>query len=91
MERTKVGKNLPIYTEYRNGGNTCYTIIKKISGDSRSLSNDLVDYLISSKNGIQVDKQNIKNKWRIRNELGHVWVHGNQTSIVRSFLESRGF
>lgn len=31
------------------------------------------------------------NKWRIREELGHIWVHGKHTGIVRKFLESKGF
>jgi len=32
-----------------------------------------------------------RNKWRIREELGHIWVHGKHTGIVRKFLESKGF
>jgi hypothetical protein len=35
--------------------------------------------------------EKLKNKWRIREELGHIWVHGKHTEIVRKFLESKGF
>lgn len=105
VERTKVGKNLPIYTEYRNGGNNCFTLIKRISGDTRTLSSDLAAYFASLKctemsgtavksneasTEIKKTKQIIE-KWRIREELGHIWIHGKHTEIVRNFLKSKGF
>lgn len=99
MERTKVGHNLPIYTEYRNGGNSCYTLIKRISGDSQSLSHDLAQHFVNEIEPSQVSKnkrktldlEKIQSKWRIREKLGHVWVHGKHTEIIRKFLESKGF
>ena len=97
MERTKIGRNLPIYTEYRNGGNSCFTLIKRISGDTRRLSADLMKHLTSAKESetgkvLDEDKRKkLKSKWRIREELGHIWVHGKHTEIVRKFLESKGF
>lgn len=99
MERTKIGRNLPIYTEYRNGGNSCFTLIKRISGDTRRLSDDLMKYLVAAKLEVSEAKneeskkimEKFKNKWRIREELGHIWVHGKHTETVRKFLESKGF
>lgn len=105
VERTKVGKNLPIYTEYRNGGNNCFTLIKRISGDTQSLSADLAAYFASlkttemSKPGFKSNEVTAENKktkkrldkWRIREELGHIWVHGKHSEIVRNFLELKGF
>ena len=106
VERTKVGKNLPIYTEYRSGGNNCFTLIKRISGDTVSLSADLAEYFASLNNALKISKNAVKSaevsekneimnritkKWRIRNELGHIWVHGKHTEIVRKFLELKGF
>lgn len=92
VERTKVGRNLPIYTEYRNGGNTCFTLIKRISGDTRRLSDDLMKFI--KETGASETKkieEKLKKKWRIREELGHIWVHGKHTETVRKFLESKGF
>lgn len=105
VERTKVGKNLPIYTEYRNGGNNCFTLIKRISGNTRSLSADLAEYFTSLKS-TEMSKTAVKSyeastetrktkqlleKWRIREELGHIWVHGKHSETVRNFLELKGF
>ena len=96
MERTKLGRNLPIYTEYRNGGNTCFTLIKRISGDALGLSDDLIKHFVETKAETDaVDKKKVteklRNKWKIREELGHIWVHGKHTETVRKFLESKGF
>ncbi len=97
VERTKIGGNLPIYTEYRNGGNTCYTLIKKISGDTRKLSDDLMKHFTAAKLETKVEAdakkiaEKLKNKWKIREELGHIWVHGKHTETLRKFLESKGF
>ena len=96
---------MPIYTEYRSGGNNCFTLIKRISGDAASLSSDLAEYFTEINTKTASDSQNatgnsvdenekkkqLLKKWRIREELGHVWIHGNHTQIVRKFLESKGF
>jgi translation initiation factor 1 (eIF-1/SUI1) len=108
VERTKVGKNLPIYTEFRNGGNTCYTLIKRISGDTQSLSEDLLKHFVSSipgprgKEVVEMDgsldgkevesvMKKIRNKWKVKTDLGHIWVHGKHSETIRTFLESKGF
>jgi hypothetical protein len=33
VERTIVGKRLPLYTDYRHGRTKCYTLIRRVSGD----------------------------------------------------------
>ena len=46
---------------------------------------------VNSTNESRKVMEKLKNKWRIREELGHIWVHGKHTGIVRKFLESKGF
>ena len=104
VERTKIGKNLPIYTEYRNGGNNCFTLIKRISGDAASLPvtfQNILRKLTRKQHQIvkmlpvillmKAKKETTCKEVENKRELGHVWIHGNHTQIVRKFLESKDF
>ena len=71
-----------------------------------SLSTELAEYLSALKsNGISLKtadnyekivdesekRKEAKKRWRIREELGHIWIQGKHTQIVRKFLELKGF
>lgn len=91
-----MGKNLPIYTEYQRGGNVCFTLIKKVSGDTRTLIRELKDHFLRASDGKTGEKDLVKlkkmgDKWRMREELGHIWVYGRHPESIRKFLESKGF
>lgn len=89
-----MGKNLPIYTEFRNGGNQCFTLIKKVSGDCESLSKDLADFFAAESEVVDENKPKKAldtKKWRIKSEFGHIWINGNHSGLIRKFLESKGF
>lgn len=39
--RTTRGKQLPVYTDYRNGRTRCLTIVRRMRGDVRALADEL--------------------------------------------------
>lgn len=86
-----MGRNLPIYTEYRNGGNTCYTIIRKVSGSLTSLAEDLKHVVLPPEEESVKKNRIVRDKWKIREDLGHVWVHGKHSEKIRNFLVEKGF
>ncbi|KAF1844073.1 uncharacterized protein K460DRAFT_408380 [Cucurbitaria berberidis CBS 394.84] len=72
-------KNLPIYTDYKRGGNLHLTTIRKITGDLSALRDELRVFL------------NKKNEEVTINSLtGHVIVKGHHTSEIAEFLKARG-
>ncbi|CAO2656437.1 Nn.00g052400.m01.CDS01 [Neocucurbitaria sp. VM-36] len=72
-------KNLPIYTDYKRGGNLHLTTVRKITGDLSALRDELRVFL------------NKKNEDVTINSLtGHVVVKGHHTSEVAEFLKARG-
>ncbi|KAH7401370.1 mitochondrial large subunit ribosomal protein-domain-containing protein [Pyrenochaeta sp. MPI-SDFR-AT-0127] len=72
-------KNLPIYTDYKRGGNLHLTTVRKITGDLSALRDEL-RVLLNKKN------EDVK----INSLTGHVIVKGHHTSEIAEFLKARG-
>lgn len=72
-------KNLPIYTEYKRGGNLHLTTIRKITGDLSALRDELRVFLNKKNEDVKINAL-----------TGHVIVKGHCTAQVKEFLEARG-
>jgi large subunit ribosomal protein L49 len=72
-------KNLPIYTDYKRGGNLHLTTIRKITGDVSALRDELRVFL---------NKKNEEVK--INSVTQHVVVKGHHVSEIAEFLKARG-
>lgn len=72
-------KNLPIYTDYKRGGNLHLTTIRKITGDLSALRDELRVFLNKKNEDV-----------RINSLTGHVVIKGHHTSEVTDFLKARG-
>ncbi|KAF2129880.1 Img2-domain-containing protein [Dothidotthia symphoricarpi CBS 119687] len=72
-------KNLPIYTDYKRGGNLHLTTIRKITGDLSALRDELRVFLNKKNEDV-----------RINALTGHVIVKGHCTGQVKQFLLARG-
>jgi large subunit ribosomal protein L49 len=73
-------KNLPIYTDYKRGGNLHLTTIRKITGDLSALRDELRVYLNKKNEDVKINAL-----------TQHVIVKGHHSGLVKSFLEQRGF
>jgi large subunit ribosomal protein L49 len=72
-------KNLPIYTDYKRGGNLHLTTVRKITGDLSALRDELRVYLNKKNEDVKI------------NDLTkHVVVKGHCKPEVQRFLEARG-
>ncbi|KAH7095574.1 mitochondrial large subunit ribosomal protein-domain-containing protein [Paraphoma chrysanthemicola] len=72
-------KNLPIYTDYKRGGNLHLTTVRKITGDLSALRDELRVYLNKKNEDVKI------------NDLTkHVIVKGHCKPEVQRFLEARG-
>ncbi|EOA89919.1 hypothetical protein ACJQWK_02880 [Exserohilum turcicum] len=73
-------KNLPIYTDYKRGGNLHQTLVRKITGDVMALRDELRVFL------------NKKDEDVIINSLTrHIVVKGHHANEITQFLVARGF
>ncbi|KAJ4312687.1 54S ribosomal protein img2, mitochondrial [Neodidymelliopsis sp. IMI 364377] len=72
-------KNLPIYTDYKRGGNLHLTTVRKVTGDGAALRDELRSWL--GKRDEEV---------RLNDLTGHVVVKGHCTARVKEFLQARG-
>ncbi|KAF1956649.1 hypothetical protein CC80DRAFT_548144 [Byssothecium circinans] len=72
-------KNLPIYTDYKRGGNLHLTTIRKVTGDLSALRDELRVFL---------NKKNEEVK--INSLTSHVIVKGHHVPEVTDFLKARG-
>lgn len=72
-------KNLPIYTDYKRGGNLHLTTVRKITGDLSALRDELRVFL---------DKKNEDVK--INPVTQHVVVKGHYPKQIAEFLRARG-
>jgi len=77
--RTK-NKNLPIYTDYKRGGNLHLTTVRRITGDLSQLRDELRVYLNKKEEDAKVNTL-----------TQHVIVKGHHPDMVKNFLEQRGF
>lgn len=74
--RTARGRQLPVYTDYRNGRTRCLTIVRRLRGDVRALADELS--LVCD--GAPVDVR-----------PGRLQVKGNYRSRVTEWLLRLGF
>ncbi|KAL6709475.1 54S ribosomal protein img2, mitochondrial [Coniothyrium glycines] len=72
-------KNLPIYTDYKRGGNLHLTTIRKITGDPSALRDELRVLLNKKEGDVKVNTLN-----------NHVIIKGHHTVEVSDFLKARG-
>ncbi|KAH5106516.1 hypothetical protein HBH71_195270 [Parastagonospora nodorum] len=79
VRRTK-NNNLPIYTDYKRGGNLHLTTIRKITGDLSQLRDELRVYLNKKEEDAKINTL-----------TQHVIVKGHHPVMVKTFLEQRGF
>ena len=81
VERTSLGKALPVYTDFKNDGRK-YTLIRKISGDIDILADEISELL----------ELKDKTKYlKVRADLGHIKITGQYDLKVREFLTKKGF
>jgi len=78
VSRSK-NKNLPIYTDYKRGGNLRLTTIRKITGDLSALRDELRVYLNKKNEDVKINSL-----------TEHVIVKGHHKTQVQTFLEARG-
>ncbi|CAI9625904.1 unnamed protein product [Alternaria burnsii] len=74
-----VNKNLPIYTDYKRGGNLHLTTVRKITGDVSALRDELRVFLNKKNEDV-----------KINSVTQHVVVKGHHTSEIAQFLKARG-
>lgn len=72
-------KNLPIYTDYKRGGNLHLTTVRKITGDLHALRDELKAWLAKKDEDVKINAL-----------TGHVIVKGHHTGQIAEFLKARG-
>ncbi|KAF1920292.1 mitochondrial large subunit ribosomal protein-domain-containing protein [Ampelomyces quisqualis] len=75
-----VTRNLPVYTDRKRGGNLHETLIRKITGDSGALRDEIRVYLNLREDRIRVNPL-----------TQHVVITGYYHEKVKEFLQKRGF
>ncbi|KAJ4344982.1 54S ribosomal protein img2, mitochondrial, partial [Ascochyta clinopodiicola] len=71
--------NLPIYTDYKRGGNLLLTTVRKVTGDLQALRDELRVWLGKKDQEVTI------------NDLTkHVVVKGHHTERIAEFLKGRG-
>ncbi|KAF2641255.1 hypothetical protein P280DRAFT_548993 [Massarina eburnea CBS 473.64] len=73
-------KNLPIYTDYKRGGNLHLTTVRKITGDLGALRDELRLFLNKKNEDVKINSL-----------TSHVIVKGHHVQEVSEFLTLRGF
>lgn len=76
--RRTINKNLPVYTEFKNGRSQVLTLIRRIEGDACELRKDLLKYF--SPEDINVNLRN-----------NHIVVKGYYPELIRTWLTKQGF
>ncbi|KAL1800222.1 mitochondrial 54S ribosomal protein mL49 [Alternaria dauci] len=72
-------KNLPIYTDYKRGGNLHLTTVRKITGDISALRDELRVFLNKKNEDV-----------KINSVTQHVIVKGHHSGEIAEFLKARG-
>lgn len=85
VQRTGVGRNLPVYRDIRNGGTQVFTKIRRIEGDVEALARDL------QQERFEGEPAGRMREWKVRPDLGQLWVKGDHLATVLSWLTSKGF
>jgi large subunit ribosomal protein L49 len=72
-------KNLPVYTDYKRGGNLHLTTVRKITGDLSALRDELRVFLNKKNEDVKINSL-----------TQHVVVKGHHTGEISKFLTARG-
>lgn len=72
--------NLPVYTDYKRGGNLHLTTVRKITGDLHALRDELRTWLGKKEEHVKINPL-----------TQHVVVKGHHKDKVAEFLTGRGF
>lgn len=78
VSRSKT-KNLPVYTDYKRGGNLHLTTVRKVTGELAALRDELRTWLSKKDEEVKVNAL-----------TGHVIVKGHHKNEVEEFLKKRG-
>lgn len=73
-------KNLPVYTDYKRGGNLHQTYVRKLTGDLQALRDELQSWLQKKDADITINTL-----------TGMVVVKGHCKPQIEEFLKARGF
>ncbi|KAE9967888.1 hypothetical protein BLS_004546 [Venturia inaequalis] len=73
-------RNLPVYLDWKAGGNLKHTRIRKIVGNTKTLREDLAKEL-------QIDPELVT----IGKVTGHIVIKGHYKEKVEAFLKAKGF
>ncbi|CAI6338499.1 unnamed protein product [Periconia digitata] len=71
--------NLPIYTDYKRGGNLHLTVIRKITGDLNALKEDLVESLNKESDAVTINSV-----------TRSIQIKGHHVAEVSAFLTAKG-
>ncbi|KAL5415316.1 hypothetical protein PMIN06_004337 [Paraphaeosphaeria minitans] len=72
-------KNLPIYTDFKRGGNLHLTTVRKITGDLSALRDELRVFLNKKNEDVKINSL-----------TSHVIVKGHHVPQITEFLKARG-
>ncbi|KAH6637683.1 mitochondrial large subunit ribosomal protein-domain-containing protein [Boeremia exigua] len=72
-------RNLPVYTDFKRGGNLHLTTVRKTSGNLHALRDELRAWLAKKEEDVYINPL-----------TGHIVVKGHHKSKVMAFLEDRG-
>jgi large subunit ribosomal protein L49 len=73
-------KNLPVYTDYKRGGNLHLTTVRKITGDLQALRDELRSWLAKKDEDVKINAL-----------TQQVIVKGHHKEKIEAFLKGRGF
>jgi large subunit ribosomal protein L49 len=74
VRRTRT-KNLPVYTDYKNGGTRFLTIVRNVDGDIQALMRELKELTGSE----------------VTEAVGRIEVKGRHSAQIKGFLRDLGF
>lgn len=72
-------KNLPVYTDYKRGGNLHLTTVRKVTGDLQALRDELRTWLSKKDEDVKINPL-----------TQHVVVKGHHKEKIADFLRGRG-
>lgn len=76
VTRTEVGKQLPVYTDYRNGRTRVLTLVRRVEGDQDALAGEL---------------HKVCEGAPVETRLGRIEVKGYHRQRVKEYLAGLGF
>ncbi len=76
ITRTSKGKQLPVYSDIRNGGTRTITVVRRVTGDTQFLAEEL---------------RRLTGGAEVEVKIGKVEVEGNRVAHIRNWLGGLGF